>query len=274
MPELPEAETVARYLHGELARRTFERVLHLRADMVRGSVRRLRQGLTSARVAQVARRGKRVVLELDGGCVLIIALGMTGHLRVTAGDESVEPHTHLRVQLGDGRELRLRDVRRFGWMEYIDVQPDANGASLGGLGVEPLEMSFDQLRDLMSRRRQAKALLMDQRAIAGLGNIYCDEVLHRSGIHPRRIAATVPADQVRRLHRAIRQVLVAAIRANGSTIGSYLSPAGGPGSYQGRHKVYGRADQPCRRCGCGIKRITAAGRTTHFCPECQPMALG
>ena len=271
MPELPEAETVARYLDGELARQTFERVLHLRPDMVRGGARRLRKNLSRAHVQRVVRRGKRVVLELDRSRVLIIALGMTGHLRVTPHDELVEPHTHLRVLLADGRELRLRDVRRFGWIEYADKPSGGNGVGLGALGVEPLEMSLGQLVELMSRRRQVKALLMDQRAIAGLGNIYCDEVLHRSGIHPLQTAAAVPAAQVRRLHRAIRQILNAAIRANGSTIDSYLSPSGGPGSYQGRHRVYGRTGQPCWQCGGTIVRITAAGRSTHYCPKCQPL---
>jgi formamidopyrimidine-DNA glycosylase len=123
----------------------------------------------------------------------------------------------------------------------------------------------------MARRRQVKALLMDQRAVAGLGNIYCDEVLHRSGIHPLRIASTLEPQRIRRLHQAIRHILHAAIRASGSTIDSYLSPSGGPGSYQGRHRVYGREGEPCRKCNGAIVRIMAAGRSTHLCPKCQPV---
>jgi len=272
MPELPEAETIARYLDRRLAGLRIKRVVHLRSDMVRDRRgRSLRREVAGAIVRSARRRGKRVIVELDRGRCLVFALGMTGHPHIVESASPPAPHVHLRLALSDdGYELRLRDARRFGWIEWLS---DGAGldASMANLGVEPLDMTLAQFRRVISRSRQIKALLMDQSVIAGMGNIYCDEALHRCGIHPHRIAAELDADQVACLCRTIKRVLRAAIRANGSTINSYLHPDGGPGSYQDQHWVYGREGLACRTCGTPIVRMLAAGRSSHVCNLCQPL---
>lgn len=240
--------------------------------MVRGGrVGRMRKELVGRVIRRVSRRGKRVIVEFEGDRRLVIALGMTGHPHITAVGAPVKTHDHLRLRMAEDRfELRLRDARRFGWMEWL--RSDAEFAeSMKGLGAEPLDMTLGAFRKAFSRRRQSKALLMDQSVIAGLGNIYCDEALHRSGIHPLRIAGEVEDWRVRKLCRAIKGVLRAAIKSNGSTINSYLDPEGGPGSYQDQHWVYGREGLPCRMCGEAIVRMMAAGRSSHVCLSCQPL---
>jgi formamidopyrimidine-DNA glycosylase len=199
---------------------------------------------------------------------------MSGHLCVAAASQPLAKHTHWRVSLcHTDLELRFRDVRRFGWIEWHGVAADRNGSSLQSLGVEALSLTAAELRRITARRRQIKALLMDQSAVAGLGNIYCDEALHRAGIHPLEIAADIDRERMARLCRAIKSVLREAIKANGSTITTYVGPTGEPGGYQNSHRVYGRDGEPCRKCHAIIVRIQAAGRSTHFCPVCQMMSL-
>ena len=276
MPELPEAETIARCLHRRLRGVRIERVRHVRADMVRGgSARALRRALRDRRIVGVTRRGKRVIIECAPAGRLIFALGMTGHPHVVTARSAPSVHVHLRIVLDDGgQELRLRDARRFGWIEWLVGPNGSNGSSgsLDGLGIEPLDMTLRRFRAVVARPRQIKALLLDQTLVAGLGNIYCDEALYRSRIHPMTRACDLTPDEVARLCGSIKGVLRAAIQSNGSTIGSYARPDGGPGSFQKQHRVYGRTGLACPRCGARIVRILAAGRSSHLCPHCQPPA--
>jgi formamidopyrimidine-DNA glycosylase len=218
----------------------------------------------------VVRRGKRVAIELDGELRLVIGLGMSGHVSVAPAIEPVPTHTHLRIAIGDGeRELRFRDPRRFGGLWLLNGRAEQANAGFVRLGPEPLTISSAEFRRIMSRRRQVKALLMDQSAIAGLGNIYCDEALYRAGIHPLERAVEVDARRVERLRQAIRRVLTEAIKAEGSSVNTYMTANGAPGGFQYRLRVYGREGEPCVRCGVRIERIVAAGRSSHFCPMCQ-----
>ncbi len=284
MPELPEAETIARQLHEALAGRRLAAVQLLRTDIVHGDPRPLASIVCGRCVRKVSRRAKRVILELDAGIELIFRLGMTGRVVVCAADEPVEKHTHLRIGIdtasrkppplprgdkGGSHELRFIDARRFGGVWCLTGSDRSIGKPLGEVGVEPLEVKAAAFRTVIHRRRQIKALLMDQTVIAGLGNIYCDESLHAAGIHPLTAADTLSPVRADRLLRAIRATLRKAIRFNGSTLMDYRDADGREGSFQKLHRVYQRHGQPCRTCRSAIRRILAAGRSTFFCPRCQ-----
>jgi formamidopyrimidine-DNA glycosylase len=270
MPELPEAESIARELHRRLARKTVERVDVLRPDVVHGQGAGLIHRLPGRRVVAVRRRAKRVVIDLSPPARLVVRLGMTGRLTLHPRTEPVEKHTHLRIAFANfGRELRFRDVRRFGgvWCFLDRVPPEHE--TVGDVGLEPLEATLADFARVLDRKRQIKALLLDQTAIAGLGNIYADESLHAARIHPLRRADTLTIDQQRRLYQAIRRTLQRAIRFNGSTLMDYRNADGAEGSFQRLHRVYQREGRPCRRCGTAIRRILAAGRSSFLCPKCQ-----
>lgn len=270
MPELPEAETIARQLHRELAGKKLARVTLTRPDVVHGDPRPLGTLLPGRRVERVSRRAKRVILELDGGIELVFRLGMTGRMIVCPANEPVAKHTHLRIAIGGtSNELRFCDARRFGGVWCMTGGKQFIGKPLGEVGLEPLDVKPAAFRAAMNRRRQIKSLLMDQAVIAGLGNIYCDESLNAAGVHPLTQADTLSVERVNRLLRAIRATLRKAIRFNGSTLMDYRDADGGEGSFQKLHRVYQRRGQPCRSCDTPIRRILAAGRSTFFCPKCQ-----
>lgn len=274
MPELPEAETIARQLGLRLTGRKLGKVRHVRRDMVHGDPRPLSKVVTGRRVVAVRRRAKRVILDLAGGVELIFRLGMSGSMTIGRSRDPVEAHTHLRVEVrGTDTELRFRDPRRFGGIWCLAGGTRHVGKKLGPVGPEPLETTAPQFRRLLQRHRQIKALLMDQAVIAGLGNIYCDESLHGAAIHPLTPADELDAKGAGRLLRAIKTTLNRAIRANGSTLMNYRTAEGERGSFQDQHRVYQREGEHCRRCGTSIERIIAAGRSTFFCPRCQPRLI-
>ena len=271
MPELPEAETIARGLRRAVRGQKL-RTTHLtRPEMVHGVDCTLSTALRNRKVMDVIRRGKRVIIRLDKGASLVFALGMTGSITVERASEACDRHTHLRISFGDrSREIRFRDPRRFGVIWFLDNSTATSGRQLSPLGDEPLEINITRFRALLTRKRQIKAFLLDQRLIAGLGNIYCDEALHRAGIHPTIRADDLTPKQSLALLRRIRSVLRSAIKCGGSTFMDYRNADGRPGGFQRKHRVYQREGQPCYRCNTQIQRIAAAGRSTHFCPTCQP----
>jgi formamidopyrimidine-DNA glycosylase len=246
-----------------------------RSDVVHGSSVPLCAALRGRRIRQVRRQGKQVRVALDAGRSLVFHLGMTGRLIVVDRDEPVEAHTHLGLTFqGWRRELRFSDPRRFGGVWLVEEGASRGGAWLGRrlppVSADPLTISLDDFRGALRRRRQIKALLLDQRPISGVGNIYCDEALHRAGIHPLTRAIELDAAAVARLWRALRRVLAEAIRAGGSSISDYRSADNQLGNFQLRHRVYGRAGKPCRKCGTSIRHLLAAGRSTFICSRCQP----
>lgn len=276
MPELPEVETVARGLHRRLAGRVIQSVCLVRADISHGPYPPCDDSLRGRRIEEVARTGKQVRIGLSGGWALIVHLGMSGRLFVTCPDEPLARHTHLRIAFqSEPVELRFCDPRRFGGVWLIDVNADTNkgwfGRRLPPVAADPLRISLARWRKLLARHRQIKALLLDQNPISGVGNIYCDEALHRAGVHPRTRAADLPPAVSRRLYHALRRVLTEAIAAGGSSVSTYRNAEDAPGWFQTRHRVYGREGQPCRRCRTPIVRLTVAGRGTHICPKCQPL---
>jgi formamidopyrimidine-DNA glycosylase len=276
VPELPEVETVVRDLRPLLTGRT------IRA--VRVGKRRLRRPwsakwtplLAGRAVTDVRRRGKWIQIALDDGRQLLIHLGMTGQLFLQDAAAPVADHTHLIFTLDDGRELRFRDIRRFGSATlFADADELRQFFEASGLGPEPFELDpAVWRRRLAATRRCLKACLLDQRLVAGVGNIYADESLFEAGLHPERPASKLSAAQAHRLREAVVVVLNRAIARRGSSIQNYVGGSGLKGEYQNEFRVYGRPDLPCPRCGRPIARIRLAGRSTHFCRRCQPAARG
>jgi formamidopyrimidine-DNA glycosylase len=274
VPELPEVETVRRRLEPSVAGRRFERV-EIRDPRLVAPRDRLEMAaeLEGERVARLDRRGKYLIFRFESGRVLLSHLRMTGTFRHGAnGAPADDPYARAVVSLDDGSDVVYRDVRRFGTWRLLDA--DELGPYLAErLGREPLERGFTAralAARLAGRRAPVKAALLDQRTLAGLGNIYADEALWRARIHPLRPAGTLSTDETRRLHRAVRRALALGIERQGATLRDYATPDGGSGSMQREFKVYGRAGEPCERCGVPIERTRAGGRTTSYCPRCQP----
>jgi formamidopyrimidine-DNA glycosylase len=273
MPELPEVETVRRRLEPVLTGRRFEHVEiddeRLTRPLAPWSVV---QQLEGERVAALERRGKYLVVRFDSGRRLLIHLRMTGSLRHTPNGELEEDvHRRALVRLDDGSSVTYRDVRRFG--TWLVVESDELDAYLDArLGREPLERGFGPkllAGRLAGRRAPVKAALLDQRTLAGMGNIYADEALWRARIHPLRAAGELEPNEIQRLHRAIRAALEAGIARQGATLRDYAKPDGSSGRMQHEFKVYAREGEPCSRCGTPIEKIRTAGRGTWYCPRCQ-----
>jgi formamidopyrimidine-DNA glycosylase len=273
MPELPEVETVARDLRGAVVGRHIDGVQLTRADVVKYPAPGAFIDLISGRrILSVERRGKFLMLDLDGGDELIAHLGMTGHLVVCDGDAALAPHTHLRIRLDDGRELRFDDARRFGRIAYGSRPALESTRVLPRLGLEPLADEFTLPafeRVLRRTSRTVKAALLDQAGVAGLGNIYIDEACHIAGVRPTRRCPRLTRSQRAALHAAIQRVLRSAIANRGSSVDDYRDVWNARGRNQEVLQVYGRGGQPCFRCGATIKRTVVAGRTTVYCPSCQ-----
>lgn len=270
MPELPEAETIVAGLSPHLVGLRVARVFLHRSDIVQAGRSQLKRALCGRTVLNIRRRGKRIALSFSPHGLLVVALGMTGRLTLAAVDDPVVKHTHLRLLFKDNpHELRFQDPRRFGGLWFFNRIPFGVEPTPLRLGAEPLTIKLSDFRQLMVRRRQIKALLLDQHALAGLGNIYCDEALHRARIHPQVRAADLTERETAALWRAIRYVLRSAIRHGGSTIRDFQSPDGQSGGFQTRHRVYGRQGCRCASCETTIERLIVAGRSTHLCPACQ-----
>ena len=271
MPELPEVETVVRGLRGPLVGRTITAAwLDWPNSLVHPNPDEFRTQIAGQQVQQITRRGKYILCGLDRA-TLIIHLKMTGRLYVipdTARQEA-DRWVHFRFQLDNAHQLRFSDARKFGRV-YLTPDP---GWVVNKLGPEPLEDAFtlDAFRDRLARRSGIlKALLLNQSFVAGIGNIYADEALFRACIHPQRTADSLaPAEQAA-LYESIRAVLNAGITCEGASINWYRKPDGTQGEAQKHFFAYGRTGQPCLRCGTPIDRIQVGGRSTHFCPTCQP----
>jgi len=277
MPELPEVETVRRGLEKGMVGRRVDHVEVGRERVVRRTSREaLIDGLTNTTILAAQRRGKYLLMPLDSGDTMMIHLRMSGQVLMAAQGAERPPHTHVVLSLDNQTEMWFVDPRTFG--EVVVFDP-ANAAielpSLAQLGVDPIAEDFprEMLRRLVrSTSKALKPLLLDQTKIAGVGNIYADEVLHRARLRPDRAANTIDAAATWRLHAAIVEVLTNAIEAGGSTLGDaqYVDVDGGSGSFQDEHRVYHRAGERCITCGRGwIKQITSGGRSTHYCPVCQ-----
>lgn len=273
MPELPEVEHAARSLGAQIVGRRIAAVSKLDWErMVETPAPALFRELLRGRALLAAgRRAKWVLLTLDGGWTLALHLRMSGSLTVHGPEAQPDAHTHLALLLDDGRQVFFHDTRKFGRARLLDA---------GGLaaldaahGVEPLTDAFtpEALAGLLRERRaRLKPLLLDQRVIAGIGNIYADESLWLAGLHPLRASGSLGGDEVARLHAAIRRALLQGLEHGGSTLRDYRNGYGAAGSNQEHFNVYDRAGQPCPRCGGAVEKTVVAQRGTHLCPACQP----
>jgi len=275
MPELPEVETVRRRLAPVLVGATITSAEIVDARLTRPVDPLLvAEALVGERIAAVERRGKYLLWRLESGRTLVVHLRMTGSLRHAAGGGLPDDaYRRATLVLDTGADVGYRDVRRFGTWELLD--PDHLRPYLATrVGPEPLAPSFTAARlgsILAGRRASIKSVLLDQRRVAGVGNIYADEALWRARIHPRRPAGELGPDEVKALHAGIRRALKAGIDRQGATLRDYRTPDGGSGRMQDEFKVYGREGEPCDRCGTPIEKIRAAGRGTWYCPRCQRM---
>jgi len=290
MPELPEVETLRRGLEPILVGNEFARVEQRRKDLRFPLPKRFSERLEGRKVEALDRRAKYLLARLDDGEVLVMHLGMTGRFSIDrANGEAKTPgrfahnarkHEHIVFHLGDGATIRYSDARRFGLMDLVRADRLARHALFKDLGVEPLSSSFTPewlAAKLKGKATSIKAALVDQRLIAGLGNIYACEALFRARISPKRLAGTLatktgkPTEKTKALVDSVKAVLEDAIRAGGSSLRDYKRADGSLGEFQLRFKVYGREGKPCARKGCGgtVCRIVQGGRSTFYCPTCQ-----
>jgi formamidopyrimidine-DNA glycosylase len=275
VPELPEVEIVARCLDRTLAGVRVQDVTVRYSGCLRCHNRDLRAAVQSKRVRRAWRRAKLMMLELEEGTLLAFHLKMTGRLLVARHmDAELDKHTHLVFSLPDDRFLLFRDVRKFGYCRVFASQAELTAWPFyAGLGPEPLELGSAEFTGLFSRRRgRIKPLLLDQTLIAGIGNIYADESLHLAGIHPETPADAIGEDGYARLHSGLMRVLQEAIAAGGSTFSDFVDTSGVSGRFQEDFRVYRRAGEPCRSCGSTLQRAVVGGRSSVFCPLCQPQS--
>jgi formamidopyrimidine-DNA glycosylase len=279
MPELPEVETVRRGLALRLEGRRLTRVRQNRPDLRFPLPPDFAARLQGRRVEAVRRRAKYLLLEMEDGTVLLAHLGMSGRMLIARREEAAsEPHDHVVFETEDGWVVRFNDARRFGIMDLAERGTVSSHPLLAGLGPEPLEPEFDGPRlakALAGRATSIKAALLDQRIVAGLGNIYVSEILYRAGISPRRRAGSIAGARAERLAAAVKSVLAEAVAAGGSSLRDYVQTSGELGYFQHRWAVYDRAGKPCPDCDCdakrtgGIRRIVQGGRSTFYCPKRQ-----
>ena len=276
MPELPEVETVRRQLAKVITGRAIRRVrIHDALLVAPESPNRFRRAVEGRTVDDVSRRGKYLRLRLDSGDTLAMHLRMTGRLHhAPDGRAPADPHRRARFDLDDGATLDFSDTRRFGraWIVPAD-HPDPDGYWNARLGVEPLERAFtaERLGGLLAgRTAPVKASILDQRLIAGVGNIYADEALFQAGVHPTRPAGSLDAGEIAALREAIRDRLRAGIRSGGASIDRYRDTIGKPGAMQDMLRVHRHEGDPCPVCGTTVQKTRVAQRGTYLCPRCQP----
>lgn len=287
MPELPEVENMALGLREAILKRPINAVEVKQPDILAGPKRRqwraFMKSLPGGQIISITRRAKRLIAKIDNDCCLLFQLGMTGRFSLGRFDgddcypleEKLVKHTHFTINFTDGLQLRFIDPRRFGrlWLfsdlDPANPDPAMESAGMGRLGPEPFDIKPEKFITLLNRQRPIKSFLLDQNRICGLGNIYTDESLFAAGIHPETLCRTVTEEKVRRLLKHIKSILQQAIRFGGTTFSDYRNPYGDMGQFRNRLKVYGREDQPCKRCQSPIQRIQIGGRSSHFCPLCQ-----
>jgi formamidopyrimidine-DNA glycosylase len=270
MPELPEVETVVRSLAKHVTGDVIESAWFSgKPQTFKSPPQDIATVIEGSRVERVHRQGKHIVINLlrdsNKAAQWIVHLGMTGSVLVTGPEAEIEKHTHVIAKLASGKEIRFVDPRRFGrtW-----VVTDENGFEAGG--HEPLDVGSEIFAGLFSgRKTPIKSALLNQKLLRGVGNIYADESLFRAHIRPRRRASSLTRDELRRLYASVQKVLKEAIAAGGSSVSDYVDANGKKGMFQIQHRVYGRDGKPCIACRTPIKRVVVAGRSTHYCPNCQ-----
>jgi len=271
MPELPEVETIARTLEPAVRGRVIAGVELLYRPMLRTGSKKGLDSLRGRRVLAVRRRGKMLIIEFEGARTLVFHLKMTGQFSLAVPGDERDKHTRLVVRFEDGaNELRFRDVRKFGFLLCLEGDPEAVCGELACLGPEPLEVGLAEFAASLGRRKgRIKSLLLDQTVIAGIGNIYADEMLFEARIHPETRASSLGKQAVAQLYASMKKILTQAIAEKGSTLQDYRDAEGKAGNFQFFHKVYDRKGEPCVVCGTRVRMRRIGGRSSHFCPKCQ-----
>ena len=271
MPELPEVETVVRGLRAAVVDRTLSHVVCRYPKINRDNPRNWKSALKGRRILTVRRRGKNILMDFSGSLTLWVHLKMTGHFYLAGPAEPVGPHDLVLFGLqGETRQLRYQDTRRFGRVRLFPSQTVMNQKGLADLGPEPLEIEReDFIARLRWCRRMIKPALLDQRLLAGIGNIYADESLFRAGINPRQLTADVSVRKLAGLHDIVQEVLTTAIANMGTTVDTFAGINGEFGGFQSYLRVYGREGQSCLKCGAVIRREIIGSRSAHYCPRCQ-----
>jgi formamidopyrimidine-DNA glycosylase len=274
MPELPEVETVRKTLVELVQGKTISEVKVLWPKMIKepDDAVLFEQMLAGQQILEIGRRGKFLLFYLTDYC-LVSHLRMEGKYGLFQKNEPANKHTHVFICFEDGTELRYQDVRKFGTIHLYEKGKELAAKSLAGLGPEPFDQAFnlELLKEKLAKtNRNIKAVLLDQKVVVGLGNIYVDEALFRAGIHPEKIASSLTEAELVGLQREIVLTLQEAVDKGGSTIRSYVNSQGQIGMFQLELFVYGRKGEPCRKCGHEIEKTVVAGRGTHTCPNCQP----
>ncbi len=272
MPELPEVETVRRGLTQLVSGAKINSVDVLYPKMINLTPTHFEKNLAGKKIEKIDRRGKYLLIRLDHNLTLVSHLRMEGKYDVEPEGAPLGKHTHIVFHLADGRQLRYNDTRKFGRMNLVPTGTENTVAGLKTIGPEPTEadLKFDYMKNIFSKSKKAiKPFLLDQSKIAGLGNIYADEVLWMSKIHPEQPVNKVTDQEIAILRENIIKEIKMAIAGHGTTVHSYSNAYGEAGSFQNQLNVYGREGQPCPRCGTTIKKIKLAQRGTHFCSKCQ-----
>lgn len=273
MPELPEVETVRRTLQSKLTGLKFTGAQVLLPKMIRTpEPDEFKEIIKDKTILKISRRGKYLLINLSDGYTLAVHLRMTGRLVYCTGDKPATKHTHVVLHLNNGSQLHYTDIRQFGRLWLVPTSSMGDLAGYKDLGIEPLDELFTRdflKKELRRRHARIKPLLLDQTFIAGLGNIYTDEALHRAKINPERLATTLSPREVAHLHHAIRDVILEGIDNRGTTFRDFADGDGRAGSYQELLRVYNRENSPCHHCGQPIARKKVGGRSSYYCPSCQ-----
>ncbi len=276
MPELPEVETIKRSLEESVTNTTVQKVdVYLPKIIKEPSATEFVELLRGKTITSISRRGKYLLIQLSGDLVMVVHFRMTGKFIYCRPGEKIPKHTHLTIALDNERELRYVDTRKFGRFHLVEGDHLGQISGLNSLGIEPLDerLTRDYLKKhLKFRRAKIKPLLLNQRLIAGIGNIYADEILHAARIHPERLACTLNARETANLYLSIKRIIREGIKYNGTSIRDYVDSNGRLGKFQNYLSVYNREGKQCAKCGSTITRKKIAGRSTYFCPSCQKAA--
>jgi len=281
MPELPEVETIAEGLRQKIAGKKVREVQAIFPRIVKQKFNVFKKTVAQKKIAGVRRRGKYLLIDLSGGKTIMVHLGMTGNLlfvNTTSGrhrstTKPIGKHDHLIFKFcNSNTQLCYNDQRKFGKIKVFNTQEESNVPELKKLGPEALDVTSSEFVNIFAKRKgKIKSALLNQHIIAGLGNIYADESLFEAKINPVQRVDHLSVIKLRHLHKAIRKILLKAIKAGGSSIDNYLNVDGKMGEFQLQHKVYGREGERCKKCGTEIKRIKINQRSSYFCPRCQPL---
>lgn len=272
MPELPEVETIVRGLKRTVLGKKIKAITIVPSRVLQNKLSHFKRNLIGLKIIGVERRGKNIILRLSGGNLILVHLGMTGNLNYSDRKTPWRKHDHLKMEFSDKSQLRYNDPRKFGKFKLVKSSRIENIGDLKSLGPEPLELSKnDFVKLVQTRKGRIKSTLLNQKFIAGIGNIYADEVLFEAKIHPEEKPCNLSSNRLNKLHQAIQKILKKAIHAGGSSIDNYLDLEGRQGLFQLQHKAYGKKGMPCPRCNTKIKRIVLNQRSSYFCPECQKM---